>query len=127
MRTFYSDTLKRISSIEEEINQLKAEARLWKLTEPLKYNSNLLIDGDNVTPRTVQKFALLGQIAQFLTKNAYNRQNGATASQIYGQLSVHFPAMSQSTFRSQLSRFKSEGRLTYDELSGQWQLAARKE
>lgn len=117
----------RETAIQNEIDDLKDEARLWELTQPLSFHRHLLIPDDVVNKRTAHKFAVLGQVARFLTKNAYNRQSGAAATDIYRQIARDFPTMSPSTFRSQLTRFKNEGRLIYDEKKGTWNLAKRKE
>ena len=117
----------RRSAIQSEIDELNDEARLWELAGHLYYQRHLVIAGDVVTKRTAHKFAVLGQVAKYLTKNAYNRQGGASATDIYRQIARHFPTMSPSTFRSQLTRFKKEGRLVYDEEKGTWNLAKREE
>lgn len=117
----------RRSAIQSEIDELNDEARLWELAGHLYYQRHLVIAGDVVTKRTAHKFAVLGQVAKYLTKNAYNRQSGASATDIYRQIARYFPTMSPSTFRSQLTRFKKEGRLVYDEEKGTWNLAKREE
>ena len=117
----------RQSAIQNEIDDLNDEARLWKLANDLYYHRHLLVPEDVVTKRTAHKFAVLAQVAKYLTKNAYNRQNGASATDISRQIARDFPTMSPSTFRSQLTRFKNEGRLIYDDDKGTWNLAKREE
>ncbi|WP_127903908.1 hypothetical protein [Solirhodobacter olei] len=117
----------RQAAIQNEIDDLNDEARSWKLAGDLYYHRHLLIPEDVVTKRTAHKFAVLGQVAKYLTKNAYNRQSGASATDIYRQIARDFPTMSPSTFRSQLTRFKNEGRLIYDDDKGTWNLAKREE
>lgn len=117
----------RVSEIEEEIRDLNDEARLLRLADHLYFHRGLLSSNDVVNKRTAHKLAVLGQVAKYLTKNAYNRQSGASAQDIYRQIAHDFPTMSPSTFRSQLTRFKSEGRLIYDEKTGAWNLAKREE
>ena len=117
----------REAAIQNEIDDLKNEAGLWKLTQPLSYYRHLFIPDDVVNKRTAHKLAVLGQVAKLLTRNEYYRQSGAPATEIYRQIKRDFPKMSPSTFRSQLTRFKNEGRLIYDEKKGTWNLAKRKE
>jgi len=117
----------REAAIQKEIDDLNDEASLWKLASVIYFHRHLLIPDEVVNKRTAHKLAVLGEVAKYLTKNAYNRQSGATAADIFRQISHHFPAMSHSTFRSQLTRFKSEGRLTYDDDKRTWNLAKREE
>jgi hypothetical protein len=127
MDEIFEHIRKREAAIQNEIDDLNDEARLWKLTGDLYHHRHLLISEDVVTKRTAHKFAVLGQVAKYLTKNAYNRQSGASAADMYRQIARDFPTMSHSTFRSQLTRFKNEGRLIYDDDKGTWNLAKREE
>jgi hypothetical protein len=127
MSDIFEHILKRETAIQNEIVELNHEARLWKLAKSLYFHRHLLIPEDVANKRTAHKFAVLSEVAKYLTKNEYNRKNGATAADIFRQISSHFPAMTASTFRSQLTRFKSEGRLTYDDDKKTWNLAKREE
>lgn len=127
MDNFFDQIRARQSTIQKEIEDLTGEAALWKLTDGLDFYQHLLNHDDVVNKRTAHKFAVLGRIAKYLTKNEYNRKNGASTSDIYRQIAHDFPTMSPSTFRSQLARFKSEGRLIYNEERKTWNLAEREE
>lgn len=127
MDNFFEQIGARQSAIKSEIDELNLEARLWEMAGHLYFQRHLVVSGDMVTRRTAHKFAVLGQVAKYLTKNANIRQRGASTTDIYRQIKRYFPTMSPSTFRSQLTRFKKEGRLVYDENEGTWSLAKRKE
>lgn len=117
----------REAAIQKEIDDLKDEARLWKLANSIYHHRHILLTDDAVNKRAAHKFAVLGEVVKYLTKNAHLRKNGDTAADIFHQISHQFPTMSPSTFRSQLTRFKAEGRLTYDDDKRTWNVAKREE
>lgn len=125
MRDVRKEIYARLEAIQSEVKSLNNEERLWKLSDPLFHVHDFPIPDDVVNKRTAHKFALLGQVVKYLRKNAYNRDNGASASDIYRHIKHDLP-MSAGTFRSQLTRFKKEGRLNYDQEKGTWNLAKRK-
>lgn len=127
-KPFYKQFHARRAAIKSEIDELKNEDRLLDLAGPLFYQDYLVFAEDKITKRTAHKFAVLGQIVKYLTKNSFYRQSGASAKDLYQRvIQKDFPKVSLSTFRGQLTRFKDEGRMTYDEEKGTWNLIKREE
>ena len=117
----------RKQAILDEIESLKQEVAFWELAGPILYQKHLFLPDDVASPRSSKKFGVLGGTVRYLTKNEYNRKNGASAADIFRQIRSDILEVSPSTFRSYLTRFKAEGRLEYDEQTSRWNLAKRKE
>ena len=113
----------RREAIAQQIIDLQEEDKLWDIAyRKLYFRQHLLFASDKIEPRTAKKFAVLAVAVDEIEIQKQRKQSGATLQQIKRAIASVIRGFPENTLRSYLSRYRSEGRLSYLQSGAKWVL-----
>lgn len=106
----------------------RLESKLARLTEAgpssvvARLRQNAMRSSDKLTRKNRTKFEVMGRVLYYLDHP--ERRAGLSSAELFDLVKQDMRHLSFDTFRSYLSRFKVEGRLTHNQQHKLWKLEA---